>query len=339
MNVKHLPKLFFLFLILMSISISPAIASNGSDLNGDAHQSPTFAGWLVALKTEARVKGVSEATLKAALKNVKPIEKIIKFDRNQPEFKLTFAQYLKRVAPPFRVNRGKRLLKKHKKLLDAIQAKYGVQPRFLVALWGMESDFGRLTGGFNVINALVTLAYDERRSLYFRAELINSLKIIDAGHITAENMKGSWAGAMGQTQFMPSTFLKHAIDFNGDGKVNVWTDSGDALASGANYLAKTGWKKSETWGREVKLPADFPKYMLELEIVKPVSFWQSMGVRSVGGKDLAGSEIQASVVQLDDKTGPAYIVYGNYKAIMDWNKSKNFATAVGILSDRIGGLD
>ncbi|MDH5259172.1 MAG: lytic murein transglycosylase [Gammaproteobacteria bacterium] len=321
----------------LSTVVAPALAAHGNELDSDIHQSATFAGWLAALKAEARAKGISDATLDAALKDVKSDPKIIKFDRNQPEFKLTFNEYLTRVAPPFRVNRGKRLLKKHKELLANIQARFGVQPRFIVALWGMETDFGRLTGGFNVVHALVTLAYDGRRSHYFRGELINALKIIDAGHVTAVAMTGSWAGAMGQTQFMPSTFLKHAIDFNGDGKTNVWTDSSDALASGANYLSKTGWKGDETWGREVKLPADFPKDMLELDVVKPISFWQAMGVRRIDGKDLPAREISASIVQLDDKTGAAYMVYDNYRAIMDWNKSKNFATAVGILADRIGG--
>jgi len=332
-------KLFLLLLLLLMMG-GLTFAADDAELDADhqhQHQAPTFEGWLAALKAEARNKGISEGTLEAAFKNVKPIKKIIKLDRNQPEFKLTFAQYLKRVAPPFRVNRGKRLLKKHQKLLAAIQDEFGVQPRFLVALWGMETDFGRLTGGFRVVNALVTLAYDGRRGQFFRRELMNALKIIDAGHVSADKMQGSWAGAMGQTQFMPSTFLKHAIDFNRDGKINVWTDSGDALASGANYLSKTGWKSDQTWGREVRLPADFAKDMLELSLVKPISFWQEMGVRRINGKDLPVRDISASVVQLDDKTGQAFLVYDNYRAIMDWNKSKNFATAVGILSDRIGG--
>jgi len=328
-----------ILLVLLFLTVNaPAYAGNANTDTGMlTMQAPTFEGWLAGVKAEARAKGVSEATLEAAFTGVKPIKKVVKLDRNQPEFKLTFAQYLKRVAPPFRVNRGKKMLKKHKALLARIRQKYGVQPRFIVALWGMETDFGRLTGGFRVINALSTLAYDGRRGRFFRAQLISALKIIDAGHISANAMQGSWAGAMGQTQFMPSTFLKHAVDFNGDGRINIWTDTGDALASGAHYLSNTGWKSDETWGREVLLPADFPKAMLELDVVKPISFWQNMGVRRANGKDLPRRDIPASVIQLDDKTGPAYLVYDNYRAIMDWNKSKNFATAVGILSDRIGG--
>jgi len=340
MNPKYFPKLLVLKLVVVLVILiagTSAFAGYGDDIETTTLQEPTFAGWLAGLKAEARAKGISEETLNAAFVQVQPIKKVIKFDRNQPEFKLTFAQYLKRVAPPFRVNRGKRLLKKHRKLLSGIQAKFGVQPRFLVALWGMETDFGRLTGGFRVIDALVTLAFDGRRSKFFRGELMNALRIIDAGHITADNMQGSWAGAMGQTQFMPSTFIKHAVDYNNDGKINVWTDSGDALASGANYLSKTGWKDDQIWGREVSLPEDFPVEKLTLDEAKPVSFWQAMGIRRINGNDLPKSEISASIIRLDDNTGPAYMVYDNYRAIMDWNRSKNFATAVGILSDRIGG--
>ena len=337
MNPGIIQRTVLLIAALITLAWQPVNATHSGELDSNIHQSPTFQGWLAALKAEARAKGISDATIESAFKNVKPIKKIIKLDRNQPEFKLTFAQYLQRVAPPFRVNRGKRLMKKHKVLLNKIYREFGVQPRFIVALWGMETDFGRLTGGFNVINALVTLAFDGRRSKYFRGELLNALRIIDAGHVTAKDMKGSWAGAMGQTQFMPSTFIKHAIDFNGDGKINIWTDSGDALASGANYLAHTGWRSNETWGREVKLPADFPEKYKTLDVIKPISFWQALGVRRANGKDLPKSELDSSIIQLDNNTGPAYMVYTNYRAIMDWNKSTNFATAVGILSDRIAG--
>jgi len=334
-SIKYLR--FNLFLLLVSIPLI-VHAGHGDEAEAEAHalQVPTFEGWLIALKSEARAKGISEATLESAFQNVKPIKKVVKLDRNQPETKLTFKQYLQRVAPPFRINRGRKLLKKHSKLLGEIQEKFGVQPRFMVALWGMESDFGRLTGGFNAINALVTLAYDGRRSKFFRSQLINALKIIDAGHISAKNMKGSWAGAMGQTQFMPSTFLNHAIDFDQDGRINVWTDTADALASGANYLSKIGWKGNETWGREVTLPNDFPSDKIGLEVKKPISFWQAMGVRRANGKNLPNSELSSSIVHLDNGEGPVYMVYNNYHMIMDWNRSKNFATAVGILSDKIG---
>jgi len=318
--------------------LAQVLAVEGKELKDNlTPQDSSFKAWLEAFRQEALVKGISEETLNKSLPLIKkPIKKVIKFDRNQPEFKLTFEQYLNRVAPQSRVKRGQRLLKKHKKLLTEIEQKYGVQGRFLVAFWGMETDFGRLTGGFNVLNALATLAFDGRRSAYFRKELINALFIIDAGHVQPEKMTGSWAGAMGQTQFMPSTFLAYATDFSGDGKINIWQSTADALASGANYLSSIGWKGDQTWGREVTLPKDIDKALLDLKVKKKIAEWQKLGVRRITGKDLPVVNLDASVIQLDDKTGRSYMVYNNYHAIMDWNKSKNFATAIGILSDRIG---
>lgn len=331
--------LIFCFILICQLGFAGQVmATHGKELKEDLiPQGPSFKAWLEAFRKEALVKGVSEETLNKSLPLIKkPIKKVIKFDRNQPEFKLTFDQYLNRVAPKSRVKRGQKLLKKYKKLLSEIEEKYGVQRRFLVAFWGMETDFGRLTGGFNVLNALATLAYDGRRSAYFRKELMNALFIIDAGHVEPEKMTGSWAGAMGQTQFMPSTFLAYATDFSGDGKINIWSSTADALASGANYLSSVGWNGDQTWGREVTLPKDMDKSLLDLKIKKKIAQWQTLGVRRITGKDLPRVDLDASVIQLDDKTGRAYMVYDNYHAIMDWNKSKNFATAIGILSDRIG---
>ena len=328
-----------LFIILSSfIFAGQVIAGHGDELKSNlVPQELSFKAWLQALRQEALVKGISKETLDKTLPFIKdPSPKIIKFDRNQPEFKLTFKQYLDRVAPRSRIKRGKRLFKKHKKLLKSIEKKYGVPGRYLVAFWGMETDFGRLTGGFNVLDALSTLAFDGRRSAYFRKELLNALIIIDAGHVEPKKMTGSWAGAMGQTQFMPSTFLSYATDFDGNGKINIWKSTADALASGANYLSSIGWQKDQTWGREVTLPDNMDKDLLELDIKKKIADWQALGVRRITGKDLPDVDIEASVIQLDDKTGKAYMVYENYRAIMDWNKSKNFATAIGIMADRIG---
>jgi len=337
-------KLPFRFSVFFFISICQfgiacqVVTAQEDELKADLiPTAPTFKAWLEAFRQEALVEGVSEETLNKSLPLIKePIKKVIKFDRNQPEFKLTFDQYLNRVAPKSRIKRGQKLLKKHNKLLTTIEEKYGVQKRFLVAFWGMETDFGRLTGGFNVLNALATLAYDGRRSKFFRKQLMNALVIIDAGHVEPEKMTGSWAGAMGQTQFMPSTFLAYATDFDGDGKINIWKSTADALASGANYLSNVGWNSEQTWGREVTLPKDMDKDLLDLKVKKKIAEWQKLGVRRITGKNLPLVDLDASVVQLDDKTGRAYMVYDNYRAIMDWNKSKNFATAIGILSDRIG---
>jgi len=301
-------------------------------------QMPDFATWLQELRAEALAQGISPRTLDEALTGVKPLERVVRFDRNQPEFKLTFARYFQRVVSPARVEKGRRLLREHKALLQAIQERYGVQPRFLVALWGMETDFGRLTGGFKVIDALVTLAYDPRRSRYFRRQLLDALRIIDQGHVRATEMTGSWAGAMGQTQFMPSTFLRYAVDFDGDGRKDLWRSTADALASGAHYLARLGWRGDQTWGREVRLPADFDPALFGLEQRKRLSQWQALGVRRVDGRDLPRRDLPASLIQLDGDTEKPrhFLVYDNYRAIMGWNKSHHFATSVGILSDRIG---
>ncbi len=326
---------FFILLGLLAMPL--AQANHPDDLDHDIPiQKPTFAAWLAAFKKEAIVKGISEATVNRALAKVKPIKRVVKLDRNQPEFKLTFQQYLERVVPPFRVKRGKKLLKKNQKILRKIEKQFGVQPRFIVALWGMESDFGRLTGGFNVLDALATLAYDGRRGQYFRDELLNALRIIDAGHVEPEAMTGSWAGAMGQTQFMPSTFLLYATDFDGDGKIDIWNSTADALASGSNYLSSIGWKHDQTWGREVSLPQDFDKSLAGLKTRKRISQWQKLGVRKADGSNLPRRDLLASIIIMDDGEGPAYMVYDNFRAIMHWNRSKNFATSVGILADRIG---
>ncbi len=325
--------------LVLVFMVCPYYTSTAVFAVPDEVKQASFQDWLDVLREDALSQGVSPETLDKTLPFIKPpIKRVIKFDRNQPEFKLTFDQYLNRVAPKIRVNQGKKLLKKHKDLLAAIEAKYQVQARYLVAFWGMETSYGRLTGGFNALDALATLAHDGRRAAYFRRELINALKIIDAGHIEPKKMLGSWAGAMGQTQFMPSTFLSYATDFDGDGKIDLWNSTADALASGANYLSSLGWEGNRIWGREVVLPDSMDKSLISLKVKKKIAEWQTLGVRRMTGKDLPEVDIDASIIQMDDKTGRAYMVYDNYRAIMDWNRSKNFATAIGILSDRIGGI-
>ena len=201
-------------------------------------ESGDFATWLAALRQEANGRGIASATLDEAFADIRLIPRVIELDRNQPEFKLTFRQYMDRVVPAKRVNKGRQKFAENKDLLSKVGQRYKVQPRFVVALWGIETDFGRISGGFKVIPALTTLAFDGRRSRYFRGELMHALSIIDDGHITADKMMGSWAGAMGQSQFMPSSFVHHAVDFNGDGRRDIWTTKADVFASAANYLAR-----------------------------------------------------------------------------------------------------
>ena len=296
-----------------------------------------FDTWLATFRDEARAKGIEETTLDRAFVGVQPIDRVIELDRRQPEGTITFDQYLERVISDARVEQGRRMLRENRVILDQVAAEFGVQPRFVVALWGIETSYGNFTGGFPVIGALATLAYDGRRGEYFRRELLNALNVVQEGHIDVEKMVGSWAGAMGQTQFMPSSFLNFATDFDGDGAKDIWTSRPDVFASAANYLRNVGWRDDITWGRRVKLPQGFDSALADLDVVKRLSEWQRLGVRREDGSALPTRDLNASVVLPGGVSGPAYIVYDNYRSILRWNRSLYFATAVGHLSDRIEG--
>ena len=294
-----------------------------------------FEAWLADLKQEARSRGIAEATLARALDGVAPIDRVIELDRKQPEFTLTFEEYLIRVVSEARVEKGRRLLVEHRPLLTEVERRYAVQPRFVLALWGVESDFGRLTGEFNVVGALATLAYDGRRSAFFRKELLDALKILDEGHIAPTAMTGSWAGAMGQNQFMPSSFLAFAVDFDGDGRRDIWASTADVFASIANYLASYQWQSTETWGRPVRLPPRFDPTLVGLEIRKDLHYWRALGVKAADGGPLPQAPMEASIVQPAGPGGQAFLAYDNYRVVMRWNRSLYFATAVGLLADRV----
>jgi len=312
--------------LLLTLALPAAAAESGA-----------FDAWLSALRAEAAGRGISAPVLDAALADVAPIPRVLELDRRQPEFTLSFAEYLERVVPDRRVRQGQRLLAQHRDLLESVAARYHVQPRFIVALWGVETDFGRLTGGFPVLGALATLAWEGRRRAFFRGELLDALQILEEGHVTAAAMQGSWAGAMGQPQFMPSSFRRFAEDFDGDGRRDIWGTRADVFASAANYLARSGWRDDQTWGRQVRLPRGFDRSLLGLETERRLSEWQALGVRRADGRALPTRDLPASLVQPGGDTGPVYAVYGNYRVLMRWNRSTYFATAVGVLSDRIGG--
>ncbi len=297
----------------------------------------SFEQWLDDFKAEARAKGISSETLASAFQDVTPLARVLELDQRQPEFTLTLGRYLKSAITEQRVDQGRKLLAKHGGLLQEVSRKYGVQPRFLVAFWGLESNYGDFTGGFSVIAALATLAHDTRRSDFFRRELHHALRIIEDGHIRAESMSGSWAGAMGQLQFMPSTFTGYAIDGNADGKNDIWHSLPDIFASAAHYLQAVGWRGDETWGREVKLPDGFDWDLAELGTQKSLGEWQALGVRRANGGDLPTVDIQGSVVLPAGHRGPAFLVYKNFRTTMIWNRSTLYAIAVGHLADRLAG--
>jgi membrane-bound lytic murein transglycosylase B len=315
-----------------------------------------FDDWLKGVHAEAVQRGISKATLDAALTGLIPIKRVIQLDRKQPEFTQTFHQYLNARVSKWRVNTGRARYGKHATLLKEVGKVYGVQPRFVVALWGIETSFGRAMGSFSVVRALATLAHDGRRSRYFRKELFNALTIIDEGHISAKKMKGSWAGAMGQNQFMPSSFLAYAVDYNKDGKRDIWGTIDDVFASAANYLKRAGWRADQTWGREVRLPAGFEKNipalmnikrkrgcraLKKLSARKTLPQWQAMGIRRMDGRDLPARNLKASLVLPDgppySEKSTAFLVYRNFRATLRWNCSIAFAAAVGTLADRIRG--
>ena len=295
-----------------------------------------FGLWLEELKAEAKSKGISQPIIDEAFKNVKFKEKIIKLDRKQPEVTQTFQQYMSKRLPKSLVDAGKKRLRENLAELEKVAAKYGVQPRFIVALWGVETRYGRYTGGFNVVEALTTLAYDNRRAAYFRKELFFALQILEEGHIKPSDMKGSWAGAMGQSQFMPSSFLNFAVDHNGDGKRDIWKTKPDVFASAANYLAQSGWRGDQTWGREIKLPAGFNPELISLKVQHPMQYWQDLGVRKADGTDLPARQLMGSLVQPRGGNGQTFLVYNNYRTILKWNRSTYFAMSVGHLADKIG---
>ena len=301
-----------------------------------AEQQP-FDVWLSELKQEARSLGISSRTIDGALSGVRPSKKVVSKDRGQPEYTKTFWKYLDNAVADIRIKRAQKLLSQNKALLNRVEAEYGVQPRFLMAFWGLESNFGDFTGGFSVVRALVTLAYDARRSAFFREQLLEALKILDQGHISLENMTGSWAGAMGQVQFIPSTFNGFAVDFDGDGRRDIWNSLPDIFASAANYLRSNGWRGDLTWGREVQLPNGFAWELADIAQRRPLAEWQSLGVRKMGGGNLPAVEIDAALVLPGGHKGPAFLVYDNFHATLEWNKSIFYALAIGHLADRIAG--
>jgi membrane-bound lytic murein transglycosylase B len=308
------------------------LASDGGAMAADAN----FAAFLTLVRRDAIAQGIRAGAVDYALRGAQYLPHVIELDRKQPEHTMTFAEFLEKVVTPQRQADARAALSENWTLLERVRQRFNVQPRFIVALWGIESGFGKVMGSYSVVSALATLAYDGRRSAYFRAELIAALRILDQGHIHPDAMLGSWAGAMGQCQFMPSTFLNYAVDFDGDGRRDIWNDRADALGSIANYIARLGWHGDEGWGRQVLVPNDFDTRLAGLETKRPVSEWQRMGLRAADASPLATREAEASLVMPDGSAGPAMLVYDNFRAIMKWNKSTFFAASVGLLADSLG---
>lgn len=301
-----------------------------------ANETPEFARWLAELRTEAQMAGISKQTLDKSLEGLQsPLVRVLELDRRQPEFHQSLPQYLASRVTPARIKTGGQMKKRYPTWLGRVEKAYGVPPAYILALWGIETNYGQHTGGFSVIHALATLAHDGRRSAYFRRELLQALQIVDAGHIRVARMRGSWAGAMGQCQFMPSSFTRYAVDADQDGRINIWSSIPDVFASSANYLHQAGWQAEEPWGQQVHLPENFSTSLAGLDGRQPVSRWQELGVQSADQTAFPVGTLDAALIFPDGEEGPAYLVYSNFHVLLKWNRSNAFAIAVGTLADEI----
>lgn len=306
----------------------------------DAPDRPAeFIAWIQAFRAEALGQGISAKTFDNAFRNVKLNQRVVELNENQPEFNRAIWDYLDSATSDERVKRGKELMRQHRKLLRSSQHEYGVPPSIIVAIWAMESNYGKLTGGFNVIEALATLAYQGRRAAFGREQLLAALKIIDEGDIAADRMTGSWAGAMGQTQFIPTVYLQYARDGNGDGKRNLWDTLADVFDSTAYYLQQKGWNEGQPCFDEVKLPSDFKFAEADVSIEKPVREWKDEGVVRYDGSKLPKSvaDLDAALIVPAGHNGPAFLAYPNFKAILAYNNAISYALAVCQLSKRFDG--
>jgi len=325
---------------------APSILATGISVPTVAVDTPkSFGDWLTDLTAEARSKGFSDGLIEETLVGLQPLERVIQSDRSQAELNPGFSRYASARITKSMVTRGKDLMAEHKVLLHRAEQQFGVSPRMLVAFWGMESRFGRIQGSTPVFQALATLAWEPRRASYFRGELFDALTMVQRGHIEAGTMTGSWAGAMGQTQFMPSSYLKFAVDFDGDDRRDIWKSTPDTLASMANYLKGFGWKSDETWGREVKVNADTQRVIAtipkrtdgcyaqrNMSERRPLAQWRKIGVRRVDGGPLPTADIEASLVDVGERK---FLVYRNYDAIIAYNCAHYYALTVGLLADRL----
>lgn len=325
-------KLFLFSALFITLVFSPVIAM--AENSSDIIDKEAFSKWMADFYNRALEKGITKSTLDSALAGVKPLPQAVILDRKQPEKTITFKEYMARVVPYSRVAKGKKMLKQNKVLLDEISKKYKVEPRFIVALWGIETDFGTNTGDFHILDALATLAFEGRRGEFFEEELINALKIIDDGHITSHKMIGSWAGAMGQIQFMPTSFLKYAVDYDGDGRKDIWNSKSDIFASVANYLSKNGWQNNGIWGSKVIVPEGFDIKLSDGKVEKQIQEWQALGLRTTGVELPKGNDPISMIMPGGEKTD-AFLIYPNYKVLLKWNRSLYFASAVTKLADSI----
>ena len=295
-----------------------------------------FEGCTAGLKQQASARGISPSTLDEVIPSLEFQARVIELDRSQPEFTQSFADYFAARVSQGRIDKGRDLYAQNSDFLAGLTRRYGVPGQYLVAFWGLETNFGSYLGGMPTLDSLATLACDPRRSDYFTEEFLLALKLMEREDMDAGKMNGSWAGAVGHTQFMPSNYLRYAVDGDGDGRIDLWSSRQDALASAANFLNQLGWVQTQRWGREVKLPADFD--FSQLPQKRSLSEWRELGLRQANGGLLpVVAGMNARLVIPAGHRGPVFLVYDNFDVIMRWNRSTSYALSVGHLADRIAG--
>lgn len=314
----------FFFVLLLTLISTNALSDEDA----------TFSKWLEELKEEARMQGISTETVADTFEAAKFLPSVVALDRSQPEFITTFSSYINKRVTSKRIAFGRVKIEKHKALLDEIEKQYGVPQTVLVAFWGLETNYGSNKGGYGLPSSLMTLAYEGRRAAFFRSQLIDVMHIIDAGHNDAASMKGSWAGAMGHMQFMPSTFLAYATDANADGRNDIWNSLPDAFSSAANYLSSIGWEKGEPVALEVRLPANFEYYQAQLGFRQSSKAWAGSGIIQADGSPLP-IIANAAILLPQGWQGPAFIVGNNFDVVMKWNRSINYALSVSHLANQL----
>lgn len=303
-------------------------------MQSGAFASQSWNQWVAEVRAEALAQGISPRVFDEAFAGIhEPSRQIKSFSHSQPEHRLTYMKYRTTRADNYRVAIGKKHYKNNKELLDKIGREYGVNPCFIVSFWGMETSYGTFMGSFPVVKSLATLAYDSKRKDFFRKELFIALKILNDGHVDLADFKGEWAGATGQPQFLPSSWMKYAVDYDGDGHKDIWRSKPDVFASIANYMKQNGWQDGGPWAVQVKLPQRFDMNLEGKQTVKPVSEWAALGVKLENGKPLPYQNLEASIVQ--PYGGPTFLTFPNYKMILRYNNSIYYAGAIGYMADKI----
>ncbi|MFU8817257.1 MAG: lytic murein transglycosylase [Pseudomonadales bacterium] len=321
----------------LSVALGVALAAPISAADDGQYGNPQFAQCVAELQVTARAEGIADTVVDQVLGRVQHVDRVIQLDRQQPEFTQTFTNYYTRRVTPERVAKGRRLLVEHAGVLQRVTSEWGIPPHYLVAFWGLETNFGSFFGNIPVPDSLATLACDPRRSRFFTRELLAALRIVEAGDIQPERMVGSWAGAMGHVQFMPSNFLRFAVDADGDGKRDLWGSVPDAMASAGNFLRHSGWQPGLRWGREVSLPKDFDYTLAGRDQRRSLSEWIALGIRDAYDRPLPHLEVSAALLVPSGHAGPAFLTYDNFDVIMRWNPSEFYALTVGRLADEIAG--